>query len=127
MLVIYDSLTGNVQRFMNKIGARSVRLTEGMTVKEPYILVTYTVGFGEVPESTANFLKRNYSYLKGVASSGNRNWGANFGKAGELISNQFRVPLLLKFELSGTKRDVEIFEQEAAKINERTNSEVVKA
>ena len=66
MLVIYDSLTGNVQRFMNKIGARSVRLTEGMTVKEPYILVTYTVGFGEVPESTANFLKRNYSYLKAL-------------------------------------------------------------
>lgn len=65
--------------------------------------------------------------MEGVASSGNRNWGANFGKAGELISKQFMVPLLLKFELSGTKRDVEIFEQEVAKINERTNSEMVEA
>lgn len=127
MLVVYDSLTGNVQRFMNKIGARSVRLTDGMSVKEPYILVTYTIGFGKVPERTANFLKGNYSYLKGVASSGNRIWGANFGKAGELISKQFMVPLLLKFELSGTNRDVEIFEQEVAKINERTNSELAKA
>jgi len=127
MLLIYDSLTGNVQRFINKLGVRSVKISDGLIVKEPYILVTYTVGFGEVPESTANFLKRNYSYLKGVASSGNRNWGTNFGKAGEQISNTFKVPLLLKFELSGTKRDVEIFEQEVAIINERTNSEMVKA
>ena len=127
MLLIYDSLTGNVQRFIDKIGARSVTITDGLIVKEPYILGTYTVGFGEVPETTANFLKSNYSYLKGVASSGNRNWGSNFGKAGEHISDIFKVPLLLKFELSGTKRDVEIFEQEVAKINERTNSEMVKA
>ena len=127
MLLIYDSLTGNVQRFIDKIGARSVKITDGLIVTEPYILVTYTVGFGEVPETTANFLKSNYSYLKGVASSGNRNWGTNFGKAGEQISNNFKVPLLLKFELGGTKCDVEIFKQEVAKIYERTNSEMVKA
>lgn len=127
MLIVYDSLTGNVQRFIKKLDYYSLKLTEGLIVQEPYILVTYTVGFGEIPNSTKDFLKVNFNYLQGVATSGNRNWGANFGKAGERISDQYLVPLLLKFELSGTKHDIEIFKQGVARLNERTNSEMVKA
>ncbi|MGM9922796.1 MAG: class Ib ribonucleoside-diphosphate reductase assembly flavoprotein NrdI [Bacillus sp. (in: firmicutes)] len=126
MLIVYDSLTGNVQRFVNKIRSRSMKITGGLRVKEPFILVTYTLGFGEVPESTADFLRDNNHYLQGVASSGNKVWGANFAKAGDRISNQYSVPLLLKFELSGTERDVEIFTQEVAILDERKNSEMVK-
>ncbi|WP_019241465.1 MULTISPECIES: class Ib ribonucleoside-diphosphate reductase assembly flavoprotein NrdI [Bacillus] len=127
MLIVYDSLTGNVKRFIQKVESKAQKITEGLIVKEPFILVTYTVGFGEVPKSTIDFLSNNYPFLQGVATSGNRVWGANFGKAGERISNKYLVPLLLKFELSGTKQDIEVFKQGVAQLDERTNSEMVKA
>lgn len=127
MLIVYDSLTGNVERFVNKLPRKSVKIIDGLRVNEPFILVTYTIGFGGVPESTANFLKENYSYLQAVVSSGNKVWGSNFARAGDTISDQYLVPLLLKFELSGTNRDLEVFTREVALLDERTNSKMVKA
>ncbi|MEH6945134.1 class Ib ribonucleoside-diphosphate reductase assembly flavoprotein NrdI [Bacillus sp. JJ722] len=127
MLIVYDSLTGNVERFVNKLPKKNVKIIDGLRVHEPFILVTYTIGFGGVPESTANFLEENYSYLQAVASSGNKVWGSNFGRAVDIISNQYLVPLILKFELSGTNRDLEVFTREVAILDERTNSKMVKA
>jgi protein involved in ribonucleotide reduction len=109
MLVVYDSRTGNVEKFIKKIGSPSVRISSGLEITEPFVLVTYTTGFGLIPPSTGDFLKRCKYFMLGVASSGNRNWGKNFGKAADLISNSFNVPLLAKFELFGTDRDVENF------------------
>ncbi len=125
MLIVYESLTGNVQRFIQKLNMRSLKITEGLRVEEPYILVTYTVGFGEVPVSVSNFLEANHHYLRGVAASGNKVWGSNYGKAGILIAQSYDVPLLLKFELSGTKRDVETFMQGVEGIHARANTEMV--
>ncbi|WP_042348400.1 class Ib ribonucleoside-diphosphate reductase assembly flavoprotein NrdI [Bacillus massiliigorillae] len=127
MLIVYDSLTGNVERFVKKIPSRSVKITNGLRVNEPFILVTYTIGFGGVPESTASFVEENYSYLQAVVSSGNKVWGSNFARAGDTISDQYLVPLLLKFELSGTNKDLEIFTREVAILDERTNSKMVEA
>jgi protein involved in ribonucleotide reduction len=117
MLIVYDSLTGNVQRFINKINNKKVlKISENLTINEPYILVTYTTGFGMIPDSTQFFISKNKNFIKGVACSGNRNWGTNFGKAGDEISYELNIPLLLKFELSGTDEDVEIFNQEVKKL-----------
>ena len=44
-------------------------------VNEPYILVTGTIGFGEVPQEVQQFLQVNHQHLQAVAASGNRNWG----------------------------------------------------
>ncbi|MGL9687456.1 MAG: class Ib ribonucleoside-diphosphate reductase assembly flavoprotein NrdI [Candidatus Phytoplasma sp. TWB_XP] len=33
--------------------------------------------------------------------SGNKNWGKNYGKAGDTIASTYNVPLVLKFEDSG--------------------------
>ncbi len=126
MLIVYTSLTGNIKRFVNKLGIRSLQITENQRVDEPFILITNTLGFGEVPENVSAFLKENNHFLRGVAVSGNRVWGSNFGKAGDIICNQYGVPLLLKFELSGTNQDVETFMQEVGKLDARTNSEMVK-
>ena len=112
MLIVYDSMTGNVQRFVDKLNTNSVKLHNDLIVNEPYILVTYTIGFGEIPESTYNFLKHNSKYLIAVASSGNMNWGSNYGKAADKIANNFNVPLIMKFELSGTNEDINKFKQE---------------
>ncbi len=43
-------------------------------VHEPFIIVTGTIGFGEVPEPVQSFLEVNHQYIRGVAASGNRNW-----------------------------------------------------
>ena len=128
MLIVYDSLTGNVERFIQKTSSNSIKITEQLEVNEPFILVTYTVGFGEVPKSTESFLNRNYKHMMAVAVSGNKNWGSSYGRAGEIISNQYNVPLLMKFELSGTKKDIEKFKQGVEFYYEqRTNTKMVKA
>lgn len=109
MKIYYASLTGNVRRFIVKTGLAAEEITVGTIADEPFILVTYTIGFGEVPDIVSTFLRSNSDYLRGVAVSGNRVWGANFGMAGDIISRTYLVPLLLKFELSGTSADVQTF------------------
>ena len=122
MLIIYDSMTGNVQRFINKLTKyKCIKIEEGLEHKEPFILVTYTTGFGQVPDSVVKFLNANHLYLKAVAASGNKNWGAYFANSGEVISKAFNVPLILKFEMSGSSEDVNRFIQEVKRID-RSNS-----
>ncbi|MFF2482793.1 class Ib ribonucleoside-diphosphate reductase assembly flavoprotein NrdI [Paenibacillus sp. NPDC058071] len=109
MLVVYDSRTGNVKRFINKLNMRAMPITENSTVDEPFVMVTYTTGFGQVPERVMSFLKQNGKNLRGVSASGNRNWGNGFAKSADTISEIFSVPVILKFELSGTNQDLEYF------------------
>jgi protein involved in ribonucleotide reduction len=109
MLIAYDSRTGNVRKFVSKLNMRSVQIEESMTLDEPFVLVTYTTGFGQVPEKVASFLRRNHRRLQGVAASGNRNWGHNFALSADLVARQYGVPVLGKFELAGTPGDVQRF------------------
>ncbi|MES9681757.1 class Ib ribonucleoside-diphosphate reductase assembly flavoprotein NrdI [Gottfriedia acidiceleris] len=107
-MIVFDSRTGNVKRFIKKLGVPAVQITPDMVMEQPFILVTFTTGNGQVPETTDSFLKINNSFLEGVASSGNRNWGENFAAAGRIISEQYKVPLIHQFELSGTRKDIQI-------------------
>ncbi|MCM3366004.1 class Ib ribonucleoside-diphosphate reductase assembly flavoprotein NrdI [Bacillus safensis] len=116
MLITYDSLTGNVQRFVDKITNNMYlnveKITEDTMITEPFIHITYTIGFGEVPKLTQVFIHNNKEMLRGISSSGNKNWGNNFGLAANKIASQYSVPILLKFELAGTDSDVAKFLQE---------------
>ncbi|MBJ6361566.1 class Ib ribonucleoside-diphosphate reductase assembly flavoprotein NrdI [Paenibacillus sp. GCM10012307] len=114
MLVVYDSKTGNVKRFVEKLGMRAVQLSESLHIEEPFVLITYTTGFGQIPEKVIHFLRHNYRYMVGVSASGNRNWGASFGKSADSISARYGVPVLTKFELSGSLEDVKRFEKEVS-------------
>ncbi|MCS7462609.1 class Ib ribonucleoside-diphosphate reductase assembly flavoprotein NrdI [Paenibacillus doosanensis] len=116
MLIAYDSKTGNVERFVGKLNVPSVKIEENMTIDEPFVLVTYTTGFGQPPEKVLHFLKRNYRRLAGVSASGNRNWGNNFAVSADRIARMYGVPVLTKFELSGTSRDVEQFMKEMSAV-----------
>ncbi|WP_312335374.1 class Ib ribonucleoside-diphosphate reductase assembly flavoprotein NrdI [Sphingobacterium sp.] len=111
--IYYDSRTGNVQRFMDKVaqitGWQIHKITADLTVKEPGHLVTFTTNFGQVPENTQEFMKREAKNIYSVTSSGNRNWGPNFGLAADRISQDFDIPLAFKFELSGTMEDINQF------------------
>lgn len=109
MLIAYYSMTGNIRRFLNSMDMPDKYKLYQITpqnvrekLDDPFILVTPTYGEGGVPEVVKDFLKKNSFNLFAVASSGNRNWGQNFARAGEYISNDYGVPLLMKFELHGT-------------------------
>jgi protein involved in ribonucleotide reduction len=114
LLIVYDSATGKTERFVKKTNLPSVKITEGLVVDEPFILVTYTTGNrtepARVPDNTLKFLENNYTHMLGVASSGHGNWGKErFAKSGDLISTKYNVPLILKFEMSGYPSDIENF------------------
>lgn len=109
----YDSRTGNVERFINKVvqitGWTAIRIQEEMNAVERGHMVTYTTNFGKIPEKTERFLQQNGNLMHSVTSSGNRNWGQNFGIAANKIAAAFDIPIAMKFELSGTMEDINQF------------------
>ena len=116
MFVYYDSKTGNVQRFIDKIKKERqewsfVKISSDMEISENGHLVTFTTNFGEIPDTTEKFLgnENNRKYIESVCSSGNMNWGTLFGKAADKIEETYGIPVLMKFELSGTHVQVEYF------------------
>ena len=116
MFVYYDSKTGNVQRFIDKIKKERpewsfVKISRDMEISENGHLVTFTTNFGEIPDTTEKFLENenNRKCIKSVSSSGNMNWGTLFGKAADNIEEKYGIPVLMKFELSGTHVQVEYF------------------
>ena len=116
MFVYYDSKTGNVQRFIDKIKKEKpewsfVKISGDMEISENGHLVTFTTNFGEIPDTTEKFLENenNRKCIKSVSSSGNMNWGTLFGKAADNIEEKYGIPVLMKFELSGTHVQVEYF------------------
>ena len=63
MNIVYDSFTGNVERFVKKLDVNAIKVTPYLILNKPSILITYTTGFGEVPKSTIGFLEKNKKYI----------------------------------------------------------------
>lgn len=129
MLIVYDSRTGNVARFIAKLDKRALRIDQAAALAEPFVLVTYTTGFGQTPEKTTAFLRQNGAWLAGVAASGNRNWGDGFAKSADRIAVEYRVPVLSKFELSGSTKEVAQFlhNMEALELTQAAKGQPAKA
>lgn len=121
MKVYYASLTGNVRRFLAKCEIEAIPISDAKLAQEPFVLVTYTFGFGAVPKEVVAWLNANHRNLRGVLVSGNRNWGEYFGLAGDTIATTYNVPLLHKFELAGNDEDVRIFKERLAMMCDITN------
>lgn len=126
MVIVYDSKTGNVERFVKKLkkycpNLSCIPIEEYNYKLGPYHLITHTTKNGEVSENIKKLLYSGYESvnnllnLQSISSSGNKNWGKNFGKAADIIIETiFRLgiktpPIFLKFELSGTVHDVETY------------------
>lgn len=111
--IYYDSKTGNVERFVNRLKEHRnwniQKIDDKLRLENPGHLITYTTGIGDVPASTLRFLETNSEYIETVTSSGNKNWGANFALAATKISEKFKLPVLMRFELSGTMADLQKF------------------
>lgn len=129
MTIYYDSRTGNVERFVRKITAQTgwqcLKITDQLLASVPGHLITYTTKIGHVPESTERFMQVNLSSILSVSSSGNMNWGTNFGLAADKIAAKYGIPLLLKFELSGLERDVNAFIEKVNTFEEQLQTDVV--
>ncbi|HDR6758225.1 TPA: class Ib ribonucleoside-diphosphate reductase assembly flavoprotein NrdI [Bacillus cereus] len=65
---------------------------------------------------------RNQETLKDVSASGNCNWGDMFGVSADKISAKYEVPIVSKFELSGTNNDVEYFKEKMVSLIKRDKS-----
>lgn len=121
MIITYESKTGNVRRFVKalqqELDIEAIEITDDTIITQEFIHITYTIGFGEVPERTLNFIKKNKNKIRGVVVSGNKVWGDNYGLAGDKLSAKFHIPLLLKFELSGTKQELQKLIQEVQLID----------
>ncbi|MGX5563988.1 class Ib ribonucleoside-diphosphate reductase assembly flavoprotein NrdI, partial [Bacillus thuringiensis] len=48
-----------------------------------------------------------------------RNWGDMFGASADKISTKYEVPIVSKFELSGTNNDVEYFKEKMVSLFKR--------
>ncbi|EJW13901.1 class Ib ribonucleoside-diphosphate reductase assembly flavoprotein NrdI [Paenibacillus alvei] len=119
MLIVYASKTGQVQRFVDRLNMKAIKIDDTIgIVDEPFVLITYTTGFGEVPAEVSEFLRHNKKNLVAVCASGNRNWKENFARAANKISYLYNVPILLKFELQGDDTDTENFKERVHKLNE---------
>lgn len=117
MNIVYESKTGNVKRFCDKLSAFGLPVYSiDEAPNEPFVLITYTTLMGSTPNKTELFLMDKYTLCRGVASSGNRNWGNLFAKAADNISKTFGIPVLHKFELSGLQSDVDKLIEEVTRI-----------
>lgn len=108
MKVVYASRTGNVQLMIDQLLiSESLQIKTGKEiVSEAYLLFTYTDGYGEVPIEVSDFLTNNSNFIQGVIVSGDKGYGEAFCKAGDIISQEFDVPCLYRFENNGTDADV---------------------
>jgi protein involved in ribonucleotide reduction len=111
-MIAYASRTGNVRFIVAQLGLPGIEIGEDTPVKEPFLLLTYTDGLGQVPPVVQRFMDKYGMYCKGVAVSGNRNFGHhNFGRAGETLAAQWNIPLVRKLELRGFPQDYEAIGQ----------------
>ena len=116
-LVYFSSASGNTARFMARLGLPAARIpisaADAMPAPEtPYVLICPTFADGEgrgaVPKQVIRFLNDpgRRALLRGVIGTGNRNFGATFALSGKVISDKCNVPVLYRFELSGTDLDI---------------------
>ena len=136
LIVYFSSTSGNTERFVGAVGIRSIRIPLSMKVdtpviNEPYVLISPTYanddGSNAVPKQVIRFLneEQNRKTLKGVIGSGNRNFGENFALAGQVISKKCNVPLLYRFELSGTTDDIRNVKQGMEKLWNSLTSQII--
>ena len=136
LIVYFSSTSGNTERFVDSLGIRSVRIplsmkVDTLVINEPYVLISPTYanydGSNAVPKQVIRFLneEQNRKTLKGVIGSGNRNFGENFGLAGQIIAKKCNVPLLYRFELSGTQDDIRNVKQGMEKLWNSLTSQII--
>lgn len=124
MKIVYFSVTGQTKRFAAKLASYEtleIDPTAELVMKEPYVLVVPTYE-AEFIAPVFDFLEtvENRKFLVGVSGSGNRNFAELFVFSAKEIAKKYGVPLIYAFEFSGTKEDVDNFEEEVRELGRKT-------
>lgn len=110
MLVVFYSETGNTAEFIEKTSLPSMEIINGTEdTDEKFVIVTPTIGDGDVPDAVLDFLEDHADQVVAVAAGGSMAWEDTYCFAADKISEQFGVPTILKFEDEGTDEDVATF------------------
>ena len=109
MKIAYASRTGNVESIVNQLDQDSIHISSGTeTIDEPYILFTYTDGWGDVPVEVETFLQINDpGLLQGVVVSGDYGYGEAYCLAGDRIAEDYWTTVLYRVENAGSDEDIE--------------------
>ncbi|WP_339109590.1 class Ib ribonucleoside-diphosphate reductase assembly flavoprotein NrdI [Thioclava sp. GXIMD4216] len=116
-LAYFSSATGNTHRFITRLGLPAIRIggTEDRSAslaELPFVLIcpSYSDGEGRgaVPKPVIHALNNPEirKNIRGVIGTGNTNFGIYYGYAGKVIAEKCKIPLLYRFELSGTDLDI---------------------
>jgi len=117
-VVYFSSVSENTKRFVDKLGKKAVRIPLRTEEAARFIhdhdavLVTPTYGGGNegstVPKQVIKFLNNpeNRKHIKAVIAGGNTNFGTHFCRAGDIVAAKLGVPVLYRFEITGTPEDV---------------------
>lgn len=112
MKYAYASRTGNVESIVSQLGLDALFIQSGdETMDEPFILLTYTDGYGDVPMEVEAFLLANGQNLKGVIVSGDTSYGEAYCQAGDKIADEYGVECLYKVENAGEASDIEAIQK----------------
>lgn len=108
MNYVYASRTGNVESIIQQLGLDALCIQSGdETIEGPFVLFTYTDGYGDVPVEVESFLSQHGAYLKGVIVSGDTSYGEAYCQAGDKIADEYGVECLYKVENAGEATDIE--------------------
>src|SRR5699024_2449583 len=118
LLVYYSSSSEFTHRFVGKLRhpARRIPLLtkeESLRVDEPFVLMTPTYGAGRnqgaVPKQVIKFLniEENRRHLIGVIGAGNTNFGEDYCRAAQKVTEKCQVPVTYPVDLPGTPEDVD--------------------
>jgi len=86
------------------------------------VLVVPTYGGGNeggtVPKQVIKFLNNpeNRKHIKAVIAGGNTNFGEHFCRAGDVVAQKLGVPVLYRFEITGTPEDVNEVKERLARL-----------
>lgn len=116
-MIIYDSRanTGTTKHFAKQLAqmfglqAISVQEVNDYNVNvTAYVLCTYTIDYGAVPDDTQRFLRNHSAKMRAVVANGSSNFRSMglFGRAGDKISSQYGVELIGRLDMGGSKEDL---------------------
>jgi nrdI protein len=108
--IVYISLTGNTQTFVDRLGFPSLNLNDNTVyteVNNPYIIIAPTYD-KEVTDIFNEFLEigNNKQYCKGVVGCGNINFAELYCFTAKDLNRDYNIPLLHMMEYFGNDNDL---------------------